>query len=115
MHHVDASVNFPADLPPVLADPIMFQRVIENLLDNAVKYSPENENISIFARTTDGMVEFCVADRGEAKDMPIPVMTTRTLMKSIGDRENLARQVVAFAGTLLVGDDVTGPSEGQDA
>lgn len=65
MHHVGANVNFPADLPPVMADPIMFQRVIENLLDNAVKYSPENENISVFARAVDGMVEFCVADRGE--------------------------------------------------
>ncbi len=65
MHHVDAEIHFPADLPPIMADPIMFQRVIENLLDNAVKYSPENETVSIFARKVDGKVEFCVADRGE--------------------------------------------------
>ncbi len=65
MHHVNAEIHFATDLPPVMADPIMFQRVIENLLDNAVKYSPEDESVFIFARTVDSMVEFCVADRGE--------------------------------------------------
>ena len=65
MHHVNTEIHFPDDLPSILADPIMFQRVIENLLDNAVKYSPENENVSVFARVLDGMVEFCIADRGE--------------------------------------------------
>ncbi len=65
MHQVNAEIHFATDLPPVMADPIMFQRVIENLLDNAVKYSPKHESVSVFARTVDGMVEFCVADRGE--------------------------------------------------
>ncbi len=65
MNRVEAIVEIPPTLPDIMADPVMLQRVIENLLDNAVKYSPENETISIIASHTDEMVEICVADHGE--------------------------------------------------
>ena len=41
-----------------------------------------------------------IADRGESDEMPIPVMATRTLMKNIEDRINLARDVLDFADAL---------------
>ncbi len=66
----------------------------------------------------DGMLDgyvIDVADGGEANDMPIRALATRTLMKSIGDRENLARQAIAFADTLSVADHMAGPDERQDA
>jgi len=65
MNHVEAIVEIPPTLPDIMADPAMLQRVIENLLDNAVKYSPENETISIIANPLGEMVEVCVADHGE--------------------------------------------------
>jgi LPPG:FO 2-phospho-L-lactate transferase len=40
------------------------------------------------------------ADARAAADMEIPVTTTRTVMKSPGDREALARDVLAFADLL---------------
>lgn len=65
MHKVYVKTNIPADLPFLLVDPIILQRIVENLLDNAVKYSPPNETISIEVELRDEMAQICVADRGE--------------------------------------------------
>ncbi len=40
------------------------------------------------------------ADAAEAGGIDVPVLVTRTLMTDVADRERLAREVVAFAGTL---------------
>lgn len=42
------------------------------------------------------------ADAGAAGDMGIPATTTRTVMESLGDREALARDVLAFADRLAI-------------
>ncbi|RME50955.1 MAG: sensor histidine kinase, partial [Caldilineae bacterium] len=65
MHKVSVAVNLPPDAPPLRADPIILQRIIENLLDNAVKYSPTDGTISISATVQGDMVEICIADQGE--------------------------------------------------
>lgn len=56
------------DLPPVLVDRGMLRRCLEELLDNAVKFSPGGEPIGISARLdSDGeapMVRVSVRDRG---------------------------------------------------
>ncbi|MFQ5578135.1 MAG: ATP-binding protein [Anaerolineae bacterium] len=65
MHRVSIDVNVPPDTPPLKADPIILQRIIENLLDNAVKYSPVNETITVAAALKGDMVEICIADRGD--------------------------------------------------
>jgi PAS domain S-box-containing protein len=43
------SADIPGDLPPVLADPARVREVITNLLDNAVKYTPDNGSIAVQA------------------------------------------------------------------
>ncbi len=48
-----------------MADPIILQRIIENLLDNAIKYSPRNEVISVNAIRKDDFAEIFIADRGD--------------------------------------------------
>ncbi len=65
MHKVTVETSLDEDLRPVMADPIILQRVIENLLDNAIKYSPTNEVITLKAVRKDDFVEICIADRGE--------------------------------------------------
>jgi signal transduction histidine kinase len=45
-----------ADLPPVAADPERLQQILENLLDNAVKYAPEGSEVAIRAQAADGWV-----------------------------------------------------------
>jgi len=54
----------PADLPLVNVDDTLIEQVFINLVDNAVKYSPEGSPIEISAAADQGMVIVEVADRG---------------------------------------------------
>ena len=57
--------DIPQDLPPVYADPDQVQRVLTNLIDNAIKYTPANGHIGIIAlhRTTE-TVQLSIRDTG---------------------------------------------------
>ncbi len=48
----------------VVADPGGLRTAISNLLDNAIKYSAENVDISVHLETPDGLVLLRVTDRG---------------------------------------------------
>jgi heavy metal sensor kinase len=50
--------------PLVKADPDRLSQVIDNLLDNAIRHSPENSTISITLEQTEDGVECSVSDRG---------------------------------------------------
>ncbi|MCC6603139.1 MAG: cyclic nucleotide-binding domain-containing protein [Anaerolineae bacterium] len=58
------TLNFPPDLPPVWADPDQIRRVLTNLTDNAIKYSPKGGLLVVTAVPVDGMVEVSVLDAG---------------------------------------------------
>jgi PAS domain S-box-containing protein len=58
------AVDFPYDLPPVEADPVRVERILYNLLENAVKYSPEKSVIKVHAQKKNGMVVTRVEDKG---------------------------------------------------
>ena len=51
-------------LPPVQGDRARLRQVLTNLIDNAVKYSPEGAPVDVWARTLNGHVLVQVADRG---------------------------------------------------
>ena len=53
-----------ADLPPLWADPALLDRLLANLLDNAVKYSPKDAPVRIEALRSGAQVEIGVLDRG---------------------------------------------------
>jgi PAS domain S-box-containing protein len=57
-------MEFPDNLPPVQADPVRVERILYNLLENAVKYSSEKSVIKVFARKDKKMVVTRVADEG---------------------------------------------------
>jgi two-component system alkaline phosphatase synthesis response regulator PhoP len=57
-------VQLPEDLPELRADPDRVEEVIINLLDNAARYAPEDENILVEARVEGSMVVVSVTDRG---------------------------------------------------
>ena len=50
-------LNVPDDIPPVAADPERLHQILDNLLDNAVKYAPEGSTITATARLSGGSVE----------------------------------------------------------
>ncbi len=60
----NVSVDLESDLPRVMADRWRTVQVLENLLSNAAKYSPEPSVIRVSAALDDGRVAFSVADDG---------------------------------------------------
>ena len=52
------------DLPLVSVDPVLFEQVFVNLIDNALKYTPPESPIEIGAAVRGPLVEIEVADRG---------------------------------------------------
>lgn len=54
-----------ADVPDIEVDRVLFRRVIDNLLENAHKYTPERDApIRLSAARTDETIVFEIADRG---------------------------------------------------
>jgi len=58
------TVNIPPDVPPVLADPVLLEQVLVNVLDNALKYSPTNGLVSVAASREGNEVVIRVSDEG---------------------------------------------------
>jgi len=50
--------------PPVLGDPYWLRRSIDELLDNAIKFSPDGGRVSVTAGPVEGHVEIAVRDSG---------------------------------------------------
>jgi two-component system, sensor histidine kinase and response regulator len=48
----------------ILADPDLMRRVLENLIDNALRYAPDDSRVLLEVRSVDAHVELSVADQG---------------------------------------------------
>ncbi len=57
-------ISIPPDLPPVLADPPIMERVIANVTDNALRYSPAGSPPLLTASARGDRVELRVIDCG---------------------------------------------------
>jgi two-component system sensor histidine kinase KdpD len=56
--------SLPEDLPLLSFDPLLIEQVLMNLLDNALKYTPQGTPIEISASVRDGEVMVELEDRG---------------------------------------------------
>ncbi|MFN3734932.1 DUF4118 domain-containing protein [Comamonas testosteroni] len=56
--------SLPADLPLLQLDAVLMERVLVNLLDNAIKYTPEGTTITVAARVQDSDCVLSVQDTG---------------------------------------------------
>ncbi len=59
------NVDIPAKIPLVSLDFVLFSRVLVNIIDNALKYSPADKPIDIQVRVNKAELEISIADRGE--------------------------------------------------
>lgn len=57
-------VTVPEELPIVYGDPSAVEHILANLLDNAVKYSPDGTEIEIHAQGDERELHISVSDRG---------------------------------------------------
>jgi PAS domain S-box-containing protein len=61
---VELELKAPAKLPAVQADPEQLRQVLANLVDNAVKYSPDGGPVELKLEAQDAFLRFAVTDRG---------------------------------------------------
>jgi len=57
-------INIPSNLPPAYADPLRLERILYNLLQNAVKYSPQGGEIRVSGKLDEGHLVIGVHDQG---------------------------------------------------
>ncbi len=77
-------VQLPDGLPPVLADAALLERIVANLVSNALRYSPSGSPVEVRARHDASTVVLEVADRGPG--MPTADLTSAfTGLRHVGE------------------------------
>ena len=66
VQHTTRTIRFEVATPDtsVHADPDRMRQVIDNLLSNALKYSPEGSDIDVSVNVEDAQISTCVTDHG---------------------------------------------------
>jgi two-component system sensor histidine kinase KdpD len=57
-------VEVPEDLPDVQTDPALLERVVANLIENAVNWSPAESEVRVVAGEVSGRIDLRIVDRG---------------------------------------------------
>jgi len=80
-------ISIDSELPPIKGDPILLERVIGNLLENALRFNPKGRSITIAAFQVEERIEIRIIDHG-------PGLSTKdksklfTPFQRLGDRDN---------------------------
>jgi signal transduction histidine kinase len=61
---VEVSIDLPEGLPLIEGDPIRLRQMIGNLLENAIKYTPEEGTVRLSAEAEEDQVILRIADSG---------------------------------------------------
>ncbi|POM23818.1 Sensor protein KdpD [Actinomadura rubteroloni] len=110
------TVDVPVDLPAVLADPALLERVLANLIANALRYSPHDRPVLVSAGALRDRVELRVADRGpgipaDRRDRvfrPFQRLDDRDNHTGVGLGLALSRGLTEAMGGALVPEDTPG-------
>jgi signal transduction histidine kinase len=62
---IELKTNFPYDLPLAYADIGMMERVLQNLIDNAIKFTPEGGIINLELKEENDEIIISISDSGE--------------------------------------------------
>ncbi|MFC4050487.1 DUF4118 domain-containing protein [Actinomadura syzygii] len=110
------SVRLDPELPEVAADPALLERVLVNLIGNAVRHSPSGEPVLLTAGAIQDRVELRIADRGpgvrpadrERIFQPFQRLDDRDNHTGVGLGLALARGLTEAMGGELVPEDTPG-------
>lgn len=61
---ITLETDFASKLPALKADPLLFPRVLQNLLENVIKYSPGRSKMRLEIQAEDSAIRFAVQDQG---------------------------------------------------
>src|SRR5580692_5059204 len=112
----DVTVDIPESLPAVQADPAILERVVVNLIENALRYSPAGKPPLLAASALGDHVELRVVDRGPG----IPESDRERMFvpfQRLGDTDNtsgvglglaLSRGLTEAMGGTLTAEDTPG-------
>jgi len=84
-------------LPPVLADGARIEQVIDNLLDNAIKYSPDGGVVAVTVRAEGAGVSMGVRDTG----IGLPPEASELIFEPFGRASNAATSTLPGMGLGL--------------
>jgi two-component system phosphate regulon sensor histidine kinase PhoR len=72
-NRIELQTQFPKEIIILQADPMLFQRALGNLLENAIKYSPPHGRVVVAVHDIGAEVQFAVIDQGPgvaSQDLP---------------------------------------------
>ena len=61
---ITLETDFAPEVPALRADPLLLRRVLQNLLENAIKFSPRRSKVRLEVRVEDPAIRFAVYDQG---------------------------------------------------
>jgi K+-sensing histidine kinase KdpD len=93
----DVAIRLPDEDVQVLADPMRVEQVLDNLLDNAARYSEPNTPVEVAVAQDNGNVVVSVADRGDG----IPEAEQEHVFEPFHRGENSRRRGVHGTGLGL--------------
>ncbi|MBF4572704.1 sensor histidine kinase KdpD [Herbiconiux sp. VKM Ac-1786] len=106
-------LELPPGLPAFEADPVLLQRVLVNLLSNALRFSPAGERVVVSASAFAGRVELRVVDRGPG----IPADRRSEVFvpfQRLGDLDNLTGLGLGLALSKGFAEGMGGTLEAED-
>ena len=96
--NLDLEQNVAKGLPPLRANPIRIRQMIDNLLGNAVKYTPPGGRITVNARAEERQVIFEVKDTGPG----IPLEDQQRIFEKFYRASNVADTKGSGLGLAIV-------------
>lgn len=95
------SARIPAGLPPAHAQPEKVQRVLFNLLGNAIRHTPAHGTITVAAEATGTVLETEVADTGEGVDPTIRDRVFEPFIRAAGSSSGAAGLGLAICRAII--------------
>ena len=98
--------DLPQNLPNILVDKVRVERILHNLVENAIKYSPGGGDIIISARQENGRIAIAVKDQGLGISpddqsrifQPFERLDKADIMGGVGLGLNVCRRLVEAHG-----------------